>query len=387
MLLANKLAGFTLTESDELRKLLVKPVASLGEEMKKKRIDAGNRFIEGCVESGLSRDRAEKLWNEEILGFVSYGFARPHAISYSYLSYQSAYLWHFYPDEWVCSYLENDPDPEAAISEVKQAGYNLANLDIISSGVEYTVKDKIIYPPFSSVKGIGSAAIQELLELRKDWQGQTGISSFWDFFFNIETTTLKNGKIKTKRSWKFSKFNKRSLDALIRLEALNGLNIFPDPFLNHNHLRKVLIDHWDQKEKQLFDLEKLIEECDTSDFDDRERVDAQHELLGTYDKSLLLAPDVIDFLRDNDILPLSDLADYPQNIWFVLTDIQNKTTKNGKPYFKLSIMDITGKEETMNYFFQEPKKGWQLKGVYWAKIFRKDGFVNNARGTYIERIV
>ena len=74
MLLAHKLAGFSLVESDELRKLLVKPVTSLGEEMKKKRVDAGERFIDGCVENGLTRSRAEDLWNKEIMGFISYGF-------------------------------------------------------------------------------------------------------------------------------------------------------------------------------------------------------------------------------------------------------------------------------------------------------------------------
>jgi DNA polymerase-3 subunit alpha len=74
MLLAHKLAGFTLTESDDLRKLLVKPVTSLGEEMKNKRIEAGEKFIAGCINSGMSKKRAEKLWNEEILNFISYGF-------------------------------------------------------------------------------------------------------------------------------------------------------------------------------------------------------------------------------------------------------------------------------------------------------------------------
>jgi DNA polymerase-3 subunit alpha len=74
MLLAHKLAGFSLTESDDLRKLLVKPVTSLGDEMKKKRIEAGERFISGCITSGVSKARAEKLWNEEILSFISYGF-------------------------------------------------------------------------------------------------------------------------------------------------------------------------------------------------------------------------------------------------------------------------------------------------------------------------
>lgn len=74
MQLAHELAGFTLEEADNLRKLLVKPSTSLAEETKKEREDAGKRFVQGCIDNGLTKERAEKLWNDEILGFISYGF-------------------------------------------------------------------------------------------------------------------------------------------------------------------------------------------------------------------------------------------------------------------------------------------------------------------------
>jgi len=74
MLLAHKLAGFSLDEADRLRKLLVKPATSLAEEMKKERIEIGEKFIQGCIDKGLTKERADRLWNKEILGFISYGF-------------------------------------------------------------------------------------------------------------------------------------------------------------------------------------------------------------------------------------------------------------------------------------------------------------------------
>jgi len=74
MLLANKLAGFTLDEADRLRKLLVKPATTLSNEMKEERIVIGEKFMSGCVTNGLTRNRAEMLWNNEIMGFISYGF-------------------------------------------------------------------------------------------------------------------------------------------------------------------------------------------------------------------------------------------------------------------------------------------------------------------------
>lgn len=74
MQIAHKLGGFSLTEADELRKLLVKPVTSLGDEMKKKREEVGQKFINGCISSGLEAEKARKLWFDDILGFISYGF-------------------------------------------------------------------------------------------------------------------------------------------------------------------------------------------------------------------------------------------------------------------------------------------------------------------------
>jgi DNA polymerase-3 subunit alpha len=389
MQLANKLAGFTLTESDELRKLLVRPVTSLGDEMKKKRIDVGQKFIDGCIANGIDPDRAETLWNDEILGFISYGFNKSHAVSYAYLSYQCAWLFHYHPDEWVCSYLENETDKEHAIYEVQQVGYKLGQLDIIQSGEEYTVgAGNVIHPPFSSVKGIGDAAIAELVEMRKSWEGNDhGLGNFISFFYDIVNIPQKNGKIKTKKSWKFSKFNKRALDALIRLEAMNGLGIFPDPFLNHKHLYSAFIENWDRRERQNFDIEEAITTASIEDFTNQERAQAQGDLLGTYDKTLLVSPEILDFFADQDILPLSDITTYAQPIWFILKKVEVKKTKTNKDYFKLWMMDITGKEATMNYFFSEPREGWEEKGIYVGELYMQEIYINNKRGTYIKRLV
>lgn len=76
MFIAHELAGFTLLEADELRKLLMKPVQSMSDEMKKKRIEAGERFINGCIKAGMNYKEAEYLWEDRILPFVSYGFVK-----------------------------------------------------------------------------------------------------------------------------------------------------------------------------------------------------------------------------------------------------------------------------------------------------------------------
>lgn len=388
MLLANKLAGFSLVESDELRKLLVKPLTSLGEQMKLKRIEFGKKFVEGCITNGISPGRADTLWNEEILGFISYGFNKSHAVAYAYLSYQCAHLFYHYPEEWICSYLENDPNKDAAIAEVEALGYKLGKLDIISSGKQYSIKDNIVYPPFSSVKGIGDAAVEELLSIRSNWKKtNSSKDNFETFFWDTESVTLKNGNIRSKRSWKFTKFNKRALLALVRLEALWGLEIVPGLFQNHAHMFRVFEKYWGEKDKQKFDL---IEACSDSeisieDFSDSERVTAQAELLGTYDKNLLITEEIIDFLRDEGIMPLEDLSEDATKIWFILKDVTKSISqKSSKEYWNLTISDIVGKEQRLNYFFGEPKGGWKKNSVYWAELFKNKGWINVKRGSYLK---
>lgn len=388
MLLANKLAGFSLVEADELRKLLVKPVTTLGEEMKAKRIEVGKKFINGCIQSGMNKDRAERLWSEEILGFISYGFNKSHAIAYAYLSYQCAYLFHYFPDAWVCSYLENDNSKEAAMAECEAVGYLIGGLDILKSGIEYSVgDDKIILPPLNSVKGIGEAAVEELIKLRSTWKNVgDAYLNFDSFFYNTESKTLKNGNIKTKKEWKFTKFNKRALDALIRLESMDSLGLFPDLFLNHAHMKRCLIDNWDQKDKQKFEIKELAQKINSSDFKSSERVSAQEELLGTYDKSLLITAEVIDMLSSAGMLPLSDICDTPLPIWFILKSFETKQTQTKKTYYKLTAMDIDGKELIFNYFNFAPKSGWKEKGIYYGELFRANGWINTKKGTYIQEL-
>jgi DNA polymerase III alpha subunit len=312
-----------------------------------------------------------------------------HAVAYAYLSYQCAHLFHYYPEEWICSYLENDPNKDAATAEVEALGYKIGQLDILTSGKKYSIINNVVYPPLSSVKGIGEAAIDELLDFRQKWSiSESAKQNFESFFWDIESKILKNGEVKTKKTWKFTKFNKRALFALIRLEALWGLDLIPGMFMSHAHMLRVLDKYWSDKDKQKFDIEAACSDSQisTTDFTDAERVSAQHELLGTFDKNLLISEDVIDFLREQDILPLEDLSESSNKIWFILKDVSKETSQKGQEYWKLTISDIVGKEQRLNYFFGEPRGGWQKNSVYWAELYRNKGWINVRRGSFIKAL-
>lgn len=391
MLLAHRLAGFSLTEADELRKLLVKPLTSMATEMKQKRKEAGERFISGCIKNGLEEDKAIKLWEEDILGFISYGFNKAHAYAYSYLSYQCSFLFYHHPDEWVCSVLENEPDRDSAIAEVESVGYVVGKPDILKSGKSWTVQNKILIPSLSTIKGFGEAAAAELISIRKGWQIPDSESFgreyfrdiFESFFYDRKEIQQKKG-IKIKKVWKFSKFNKRGLEALIKCEALDGLNIVGSGklFENYAHMHRCLIENWSKKEQQKFDILALSDSYEKKDWDDGEKVEFQAELIGTFDKSLLLTEEDIESFMISDIYPISYISSSGSiSCWFLLQNAIQKRTKTGKEYYKLQISDLEGNSKMLNYFGWT-KEPFKKNSIYAADLVQNGDWLN-VKGTIV----
>ena len=103
MILSRKLAGFTRSESDKLRKAMGKKRLDIMEEMKVK-------FVEGCLanhefrvskwkDESEARRLIDKIWSDW-RAFSSYAFNKSHAVAYAWLAYQSAYLKAHYPEEF-----------------------------------------------------------------------------------------------------------------------------------------------------------------------------------------------------------------------------------------------------------------------------------------------
>lgn len=102
-MLAHKLGkNISLDEGNELRKVLTKK--GTGKEAQVK-LKLYQKFIDGCVEKGLTEENGIDLW-KTMEFFSGYGFNLSHAICYSIISYQCAYLFHHHPAEWLASYLD-----------------------------------------------------------------------------------------------------------------------------------------------------------------------------------------------------------------------------------------------------------------------------------------
>ena len=350
MVLAHRLAGFTLEEADNLRKLLVKPATSLSEEMKKERIEVGKKFIEGCIKNGLTDQRAKHLWNKEILGFISYGFSKNHAIPYSYNSFQCAYLLTYHEQEWVKACLECDPDLQETINNVRQLKYEIAKPDINQSGLEWKIENNICYPSLSSLKGIGDIAAKELVSIRIANNNQT-FKDINDFLFDAEG------------NWRWSKLNKKCLEVLIKMDAFENLGCIGTKkmFASSKHMYDSLFNNFDKIRKRKLSLEDAAKKTEISDWSIQEKMQFEKEIRGFYDKVAFLKrfEKIFKEFEINAIDETEDGKD-KNKVWTIIEECTERKTKSGKPYLSVKC---SGRSEKMYDF-----KMWsQKKNDQWTE--------------------
>lgn len=159
------LAGFTFVQADHLRRAMSKKIQSVMEKM---RID----FVDGCVKhSDMTEARANELF-DLIDYFSGYGFNRSHSAAYAMITYRTAYLKANYPVEFMCALLNSEKNNTDKIVEyVKECdkmGIKVLPPDINESIKEFNVMDNTtIRYGLMAVKGVGSSAIDSMVEKRK----------------------------------------------------------------------------------------------------------------------------------------------------------------------------------------------------------------------------
>lgn len=345
MILAHKLAGFSLEEADKLRKLLVKPSTTNADEIKKERTEIGNKFISNCVNiGGLTLERATELWEKEILGFISYGFNKSHAIAYAYDSYQCAWLYTYYEDEWMRACLEKDPELEKTIATTRSLGYHVAKVDINHSPVkDWNLFKGSWMPPLTSLKGVGKTGSEEL-QVEKP---SGGFKDIKDFFFDSQG------------EWRWSKLNKKIVGVLIQAEAFESLGCVGTDklFKNYKHMYDFVINHWNElKNKKKTLDEAALHFCE--DWTPAEKIQIQRDIMGFYDKGLVIGKHLKMF-SEFEILAIDEYGsahgesedeEYHGNmsrVWAVVESVEVKKTKNGKSFLTVTV---TGMSEKKYYF-------------------------------------
>jgi DNA polymerase-3 subunit alpha len=95
----------TLDDGNKLRKLLTKK--GLSEKKLRQKEDIRQKFLEGCYEKGYKGGK--ELWRK-FEYFSGYGFNKSHAVCYSIISYQCAWLYKYFPSEWMAAFLQSETE-------------------------------------------------------------------------------------------------------------------------------------------------------------------------------------------------------------------------------------------------------------------------------------
>ncbi|MEH7157621.1 DNA polymerase III subunit alpha [Neobacillus drentensis] len=163
MQIASKMAGFSLGEADLLRR-------AVGKKKKDVLDQERNHFVEGALKKGYEQALANDIY-DLIVRFANYGFNRSHAVAYSMIAYQLAFLKANYPVYFMAGLLTsaigNDTKIAQYIMETKQKNINVLPPSINHSGYSFQVEQEGIRYSMAAIKSVGAAALKEIFQARK----------------------------------------------------------------------------------------------------------------------------------------------------------------------------------------------------------------------------
>ena len=175
---AMKIAGFSIEDADQLRKVLSK-------KHKAKRLrEYQQQFYEGAIAREVSPSVITTIW-QMIMSFAGYSFCKPHSASYAQVSFKSAYLRAHYPAEFMAAVISNQGgfySTHAYISEARRMGLTLLSPDINESVWSYTGGGKTIRVGLMQLKGLQKDLAEKIINNRKEGGP---FHSFHDFLERI----------------------------------------------------------------------------------------------------------------------------------------------------------------------------------------------------------
>ncbi|RYG19578.1 DNA polymerase III subunit alpha, partial [bacterium] len=211
MQLVQALAGFSLGKADVLRRAMGKKDAKAMAEMK-------TEYMEGCLAGGMAEKDAEAVW-QLLLPFAGYAFNKAHAVCYSILAYQTAWLKANYPVEYMAAllsvYLDKEDRVTACVEECRRQKITVLSPDVNCSIKDFSIENgKSIRFGLLAIKGVGAGIVEGIINDRAE-------NGEYKHLFEFAERTKPYG------------MNRTALEALIRAGALDTIDKNRRKHLNH----------------------------------------------------------------------------------------------------------------------------------------------------------
>jgi DNA polymerase-3 subunit alpha len=161
--IANDMAGFSMSEADDLRKAMGKKIPALMAEQRAK-------FLQGAKGRGVKEKVAERVF-ELMEKFAGYGFNKAHATAYGIVAYQTAYLKANYPVEFMAALLTsemaNTDKVVVHMDECRTMGIGVLPPDVNVSRFSFGVDGETIRFGLGAIKNLGQKAIDTIVAARE----------------------------------------------------------------------------------------------------------------------------------------------------------------------------------------------------------------------------
>jgi DNA polymerase-3 subunit alpha len=164
MRIAAVLAGFTMGQSDMLRK-------AMGKKDPKVMAKQREAFMAGSAKNGVNEKKAKKIF-DLMEFFAGYGFNKSHSTTYAWVAYQTGYLKANFPAHFMAALLTieaaNTDKLAMYLGECRDVGVTILAPDVNSSELAFTVVDGAVRFGLSAVKNVGEGAILSMLAARTE---------------------------------------------------------------------------------------------------------------------------------------------------------------------------------------------------------------------------
>lgn len=200
MLIANKLAGFSMAKADIMRK-------AMGKKKKEVMNRMGKEFVEGAVKNGLERKIAQEIINH-IVKFAQYGFNKSHSTAYAQIAYKTAYLKTYYPAEFMAANLTSEMgDTDRVViltNDCRKNGIDVLPPDINTSEANFYSKEHAVVFGLNAIKNVGLKAAESIAGQRREDGEYTDL---FDFVKRVDLPLV----------------NRKVLESLIKAGAMDSL--------------------------------------------------------------------------------------------------------------------------------------------------------------------
>jgi len=345
MRIAQKFAGYSLAEADNLRKACGKKIREMIAKEREK-------FVAGCDAQGYGTELGQQ-WFDIIEPFADYAFNKSHSYGYGLVAYQTAYLKANYPVEYSAALLtsvKTNLDKAAIyLNDCRVHGVPVRVPDVNRSESDF---EPVINPDgtgeilfgLSAVRNVGEGLVALMVAERT---AGGPFADFFDFCERVDPSVL----------------NKRTLESLIKAGAFDSMG----------HPRQGLLMAFEQITDRIlarrrreaegqFELFGATEAAGTGGFDDarmeipdtefdkRQRLAFEREMLGLYvsDHPLMGAEASLRRRCDTTLGELDLVEDGSvRHVGGLVTGLQRKWTKKGDLMAVFVLEDLQSSVEVM----------------------------------------